>query len=321
MGLDEVGPRCGRIGDMDAAAEVVEGDRLAGVEAGGFASAAQGDGALADDLGGVGVEVDHDAGVLVDAEDEASLRQFGLEHREASLAQVAEARVVVAALGVVVVRDDGDVEADLGEHVEALEPVRVGAHLVHLVDRDGDLAQRQRRGGREDDGATRTKLLGDRIGDRRVPPLCECVRRTAGPGEHPVRGSDLRDAALDGNGVAGVGSGQAGRLDPSTDRVVEVLDRLGCEDRGVLLEPERCVEQDRPRVGAEPVEDRAVRPFHRRRRLAGAHDGEDPRQRHRVSFVGAGEDRPAVAGKNVGSVTARCSRSPTASGCCACTSW
>ena len=109
------------------------------------AVAPQCDGTLADDLGGVGVEIHDDAGVLVDAEHEAAFGQLGLEHRQTPLAQVAEPGVVIAALGIVVVRNHRHVQPDLGEDVEPVEPVRVDAHLVDLVDGNGRPSDRERR--------------------------------------------------------------------------------------------------------------------------------------------------------------------------------
>ena len=161
-----------------AGAEGVDGDGLAGLDAHRLAVAAQRDGALADDLGGVGIEIHHDTGVLVDAEYETSVRQRWLEHGQAPLAQVAEPGVVVAALGVVVVWDHRNVEANLCEHVEAVQPVRVDADLVDLVDGHGRPPERERRRRREHDRSARAQLLADRIGDRRAAPLAE--RDTSG---------------------------------------------------------------------------------------------------------------------------------------------
>ena len=64
-----------------------------------------------------------------------------------------------------------------------------------------------------------------------------------GTGEHPVRGSDLGDCRLDRDDVAGVGRGEPGDLDVAADSIGEVLGRLRGEDRDVLLESERCVEE------------------------------------------------------------------------------
>ena len=182
-------------------AEGVDGDGLAGFEADGLAVAAQGDRALADDVGGVGVEIHHHTGVLIDTQDETSVRQFGLEHGEAPLTEIAEARVVVAALGVVVMRDDRNVQADLRQHVEPVQPVRVESDLVDLVHGHGRPAERQCRCRREHDRAAGAQLVGDGAGDGSVAPLLEREGRAAGAGEHPVGRTDLGDAPLDGNRV------------------------------------------------------------------------------------------------------------------------
>ena len=57
----------------------------------------------------------HEHGVLVDAEHPGILGKHPLHHGQSPLAEVAEARVVRAALGVVVVRDDGGLQAGFGD--------------------------------------------------------------------------------------------------------------------------------------------------------------------------------------------------------------
>ena len=61
---------------------------------------------------------------------------------------------MVAALGIVVVRDDGDGKAQLREQVETLEPVGVAPRLVDLVDRDGAQAELRR-----------VEVVGPQMGD------------------------------------------------------------------------------------------------------------------------------------------------------------
>ena len=69
--------------------------------------------------------------------------QLPLQHPQPALAHVAEAGVVVAALGVVVVGDDRGPQA--GRRPEQVEPVAASAgrlaHLVDLVDGDRDGAR------------------------------------------------------------------------------------------------------------------------------------------------------------------------------------
>ena len=100
--------------------------------------------AAADDRRRVGVEVDDQPGVLVDAEHERAVGQLALEPFEPGQTEVAEAGVVVAALGVVEVGDDGDRQPDRGQQVEAVEPEGVRADLVDLVDGHRRDAQRER---------------------------------------------------------------------------------------------------------------------------------------------------------------------------------
>ena len=58
----------------------------------------------------------------VDPEHEVPRGKEGLQDPQPGLAQVAEARVVAAALGVVVVGDDRHGEAEGGEQVESVKP-------------------------------------------------------------------------------------------------------------------------------------------------------------------------------------------------------
>ena len=84
----------------------VEIELLAGGEAARGAPAPHGERAATGDRDRAGVEVHDDRGVLVDAEHPGVVGQHRFHHRQPPLAHVAEARVVRAALGVVVVRDD-----------------------------------------------------------------------------------------------------------------------------------------------------------------------------------------------------------------------
>ena len=73
-----------------------------------------------EDRAGTGVEVHYERRVTVDAEDEDLRRQLVLEHPQPMLAEIAKARVVVAAFGVVVVRHDGHGQPDRRQQVQAL---------------------------------------------------------------------------------------------------------------------------------------------------------------------------------------------------------
>ena len=102
------GRRPRRSGDGHAGPQDVQGDGLARLQHPLAALLAERDAAAAEDRRGVGVEVEDHAGVLVDAEHERAGGQLPLEPLQPGQTEVAEAGVVVAALGVVEVGDDGD---------------------------------------------------------------------------------------------------------------------------------------------------------------------------------------------------------------------
>ena len=103
-----------------------------------------------------------------------SARQRPFEHPQPSLAHVAEPGVVVAALGVVVVRDDrGPQTGRLAEQVEAVQPGRIRPDLVDLVDRDRRHAEGQRGGARHRDDAAVGQLPGEAAG---IGPPAHWVR-------------------------------------------------------------------------------------------------------------------------------------------------
>ena len=104
------------------------------------------------------VEVEDARCVLVDAENIDAVRELLLEHAQASLAHVTEARVVGATLCVVVVRYQRGAKPDGREQVQSLQPVRRLAHLVHLVHGQRDHAEPARCRAREGDATTVTKL-------------------------------------------------------------------------------------------------------------------------------------------------------------------
>ena len=59
-----------------------------------------------------------------------------LEHCESVFAQVTESCVVMAALGIVVVRNDCDIQSDFAQDIETFKPRGIVAHFVNLVHRD-----------------------------------------------------------------------------------------------------------------------------------------------------------------------------------------
>ena len=223
--------------------QCAERNSCAGLDASRYSVFAECDSALADDLGGIRIEVDDDAGVLVDPEYEHVVIEFGFEHCQAPLAEVALARVVVATLFVVVVRDDNDRKTDFAQHVEPVDPVRIGARLVDLVDRNRFPPKREGGGRREHDGTAVAELVGNGLRNWRIGPLAQRKGRTAGAGKDPVGCTDLRDGCFDCHDIAVVGSCEASDLDGPVRRVGEVLGGLGGKDFYVFLEPERGIEE------------------------------------------------------------------------------
>src|SRR6266853_1947441 len=91
--------------------------------------------AAANDLGLLRRQIEHQRCVLVDAEHGGVFGQLALEHGQPALSEVAEPRVVRAALRIVIVRYHCDLQPQHAEQVKSLKPVRLSADLVDLVDR------------------------------------------------------------------------------------------------------------------------------------------------------------------------------------------
>ena len=142
--------------------------------------------AVADHGRRASVEIEHAPRVLVDAEYPPGVRQLRLEDGQPPLAQIAEAGVVVAPLGVVVVGDDRHVGPEGAEQVEPVGPDRVGTHLVDLVHRHRVAAQREGGGAGEHHAPPVGQLVGEQIGHVGPGPLAQGVGGAAGPGEHPA---------------------------------------------------------------------------------------------------------------------------------------
>ena len=71
-----------------------------------------GDRAIADDGRRVGIEIQNDSGVLVNSDDMCIGWELFLKHCESVFAQVTESRVVMATFGIVVVRNDCDIQSN-----------------------------------------------------------------------------------------------------------------------------------------------------------------------------------------------------------------
>ena len=208
-------------------------------------------------------------------EHERAVGEHRLEGPQPALAHVAEAGVVGAALGVVVVGHDGGSQPGRRtQQVEPLEPGRIVTDLVDLVHRDRDDAERERGGARHRQDPAARELLPERVGDARPRPLPERVAGAARPGHHVAGLADPGDRGGGGHGVLG-GGPERGDLDRVADARREELERARRQLVRVLLEPVRRVDDGRghgPR--REPVEQRPVDLGHGGRRLARAHHGE-----------------------------------------------
>ena len=58
------------------------------------------------------------------------------QYREATFAQVTESCVVMAALGIVVMGDNRNIEPNLAEYIKSFKPRGIIAHFVNFVHRD-----------------------------------------------------------------------------------------------------------------------------------------------------------------------------------------
>ena len=115
---------------------------------------AQRDGGIADDFCNVTIEVDHQSGVLVDADDEFIVIEMPFKDLKSTLAEITEPRVVVSTLGIVEMRNHRCADPELAEHVEAFEPIRVHSGFVDLVHGNGSSSEREGcRGGKRDQSA------------------------------------------------------------------------------------------------------------------------------------------------------------------------
>ena len=226
-------------------------------------------------------EVEQQGRVRVDAQHEDVIGQLSLEAREAALAEVAEARVVGATLGVVVVGDDGHAQAQGSEDVEPIEPVGVRTDLVDLVDRDRVGAQRQGGGAGERDDARALQVRRQHRREPRRPPPLEGVARTPRSREHEVGFREARQRAgfLDRVRVRPA-EVDGGHRQPDVRR--EVVQRAGGDLVGVLLE--RVRRRDERRARGPALDHGREAPMdlrHRGRGLAGAHEREQSRAAHR----------------------------------------
>ncbi len=145
------------------------------------------------DLSRFSGQVENDGGVLIDAENGRARRQVCLHGRKPPLAQVAEPGVMRAAFGIVIMRDHRDRQADGSEQVQAIQPVRVGASLVDLIDGHRRQASSGGCGRRQHgDSGPAGHAVPQSVADRLTPPSGQCVGRAAWPGEYPVSSSQPR---------------------------------------------------------------------------------------------------------------------------------
>ncbi len=268
---------------MIGTAKGIETDGQPGLDGAAPTIGSHGDHALADDLGGVGVEIHDQRRVLVDADDVPVGTQLGLEALQARGTQVAVAGVVIAALGVVVVRDHGDGQAQGCQQIEARDPFGFGADLVDLVDRHRRHAECEHRRRREHHGAAPGQLVGEDVGDGGAGPLTKGIRGASRSGEDPIGLPQPGQPGLDLDRIDADDPREAGGDHGPADALVEVLQGSLDEDVPVLLEPERGVDHHRPGwritggAGLQTVEDRSMRFDHGRGGLARPHEHENAR--------------------------------------------
>ena len=134
-----------------------------------------GESTVANHFGRSFFKVQDDSGVLIDPEYVVISGKFLFHEAKASLSEVAETRVVVTALGVVVVRNDDSINTDSAKDVEAIKPVGIVATLINFVHRNCAGADCQRCGRSEDDDASLIKFVGNDVGDIGVRPFAKCI--------------------------------------------------------------------------------------------------------------------------------------------------
>ena len=129
------------------------------------------DGGVADDFGNFAIEINHQSGVFVDADDELVIVEVLLENLQSTLTEIAESRVVVPALGVVVMGNHRCANAKLTEHIQTLEPIWIDSRLVDLVNGHGSSAECEcSRGGKGNHSAV-GEFANQHRAQRRVAPL------------------------------------------------------------------------------------------------------------------------------------------------------
>ena len=126
-----------------------------------FATDANGDGSISDDVSASRIAIDDQSGVFVNSENPGAVRKKSFHVLKASFAEVAEPGVVVASLCVVVVGNHDRVDADMAEQVKAVHPMRFHTAFVDLVHRNGVAAQGERLDVEDVDVGS----LGDELGE------------------------------------------------------------------------------------------------------------------------------------------------------------
>ena len=239
------------------------------------------DGGVADDFGNFAIEIHHQSGVFVDADDELVLVEVLLENLQSALTEIAKSRVVVPALGVVVVGNHRCVNAKLTEHIQTLEPIWIDSRLVDLVNGHGSSAECECSCGGKGDQSARGEFANQHRAQRRVAPLAQRVRRGSRAGKDVVRivdhsqtlfDSDCVDCIADGIGLH---SGEACNPQIHIDAGGEVVDCALRKFWRILLESVRRVEYHCANGSRNQRGESAMRGHHRRGGFTRAHDGEN----------------------------------------------
>ena len=103
--------------------------------------------------------------MLVNAQDVRVVVKHLFKHAQTGFTEIAEARVVIAAFSVVVVRNDRGINADGRENIEAVKALHILTNFVHLVHRHSDFAKRECRSRSKGDNAAIHQLVDDAAGN------------------------------------------------------------------------------------------------------------------------------------------------------------
>ena len=103
--------------------------------------------------------------MLIDAQDVGVVVEHLFKHAQARLAEVAETRVVIAALCIVIVRNNGCIDANCRQDVEPVKTLYILTNFVHLVNRHSDFAKSESCSRSEGHDSAIHQLVNDAVGN------------------------------------------------------------------------------------------------------------------------------------------------------------